>query len=265
MKKNKFLTKKKIIGYLVILLILAWSLIFFYRIELSKVSWELFHAEKIALLLNPRDPKLTFSVGNYYFQGKAYDVRRAQTFYEKTLVLDGRHPGAHYQLARVYFIYGRFPKALEKINTEIVLYPDYKRSYYIRGLIYGYMGRFDEAANDFEEFLRFKPESWAGHNDLAWIYFQMGDYGKVAEVTESGLKYSPDNVWLLNSRGVALLNLGEKEEAKKIFEKALEQAEKMRPEDWGRAYPGNNPDIYPQGLQSMRESIRRNLELLNKK
>ena len=35
-------------------------------------------------------------------------------------------------------------------------------------------------------------------------------------------------------------------------------------EEWGKAYPGNNPEEYERGLKTMRATIRANLELVNK-
>ena len=123
-------------------------------------------------------------------------------------MLDPRLEISHYQLARIYFINSNFSSALAEINTEISLFPDFKRSYYVRGLIYGYTNKLDKAVDDFKIFLEWKSESWAGHNDLAWVYFMKGDYKNSAATARDGLRYNPGNVWLNNSLGVALLNDG---------------------------------------------------------
>lgn len=235
---------------------------FLFRNEIGNFFWTRFHAPGLAAWLAPRDPGLHFAMGNYYFEGKKYNLTLAKQKFLRVIELDERFPGAHYQLSRVYFIENHLPDALNEINKELAYTPDVKRSYYIRGLVYGYMGMLDNAAQDFETFLRWKPESWAGHNDLAWIYFRMGEYEKALAVSETGLRFNPDNVWLLNSQGVSLMNLGRKTEAKEAFENALAQAEKMGPLAWGRAYPGNNPALYGEGIRAMQQSIQKNLELL---
>ena len=255
LQNNKILI---VLSFFLIASVLLWS----FREPASYLVWEKLRSEKIALALNAADPGLQFAIGDYYFGRGAYDVTQAKKYFQATIALDERYPRAHYQLSRTYFIRGNLNQALKEIDRELELYPDFKRSYYIRGLTYGYRKELEKAAADFEEFLKWKPESWAGHNDLAWIYFQMGDYEKVLRTTEEGLQYTPLNAWLLNSQGVALLNLGRKEEARLAFEKALPIAMSMTVADWGRSYPGNNPEIYPQGLASMRESIKKNLELL---
>jgi tetratricopeptide (TPR) repeat protein len=233
------------------------------RASLGWLVWDMTHAASLATALNTTDAGLYFTIGNSYFgEGRTYDVERAKVFFLRAQKLDDRYPSVHYQLARVYFIEGSFSPALREINRELELYPDFKRSYYVRALIYGYMRLFELAAADFQEFLLFKPESWAAHNDLAWIYFQMGAYDKALTTVEEGLVDSPQNMWLLNSRGVALLNLGRKEEARKSLRLALAIVNITTPEQWGRSYPGNNPNIYGQGLGAMRTSIEKNLALL---
>lgn len=50
-------------------------------------------------------------------------------------------------------------------------------------------------------------------------------------------------------------------EAGPIFEKALQEAQKLTREDWVRAYPGNDSRIARQGLTSMIASLEYNLSL----
>ena len=208
-------------------------------------------------------PKLLFSAGNYYFGGGAYDIQQAERYFHAALILNPMLEGPHYQLARIHFIRSDFSRAEVEINKELELHPDFRRSYYVRGLVYGYSGRLEESEADFKTFLEWKPESWAGHNDLAWIYFQEGKYEEARDAARAGLKIAPDNPWLLNSLGVALLNTDDKRGAKKAFTKALSLLDSMAEADWGAAYPGNNPNIYDEGFLKMKESIQENLELLD--
>ena len=202
-----------------------------------------------------------FNKGNYYFSAEAYDLDKAQNRYEWALKIYPQAQGPHYQLSRIYFLKGDFNYALDEINIEIKNFPDFKRSYYVRGLINGYAKNFPQATSDFEEFLKWDTGSWAAHNDLAWIYFQTGDYKNAEKISRAGLEQNPDNPWLLNSLGTTLLNLGRKSEAKKALESALKQTEKLTPADWQKAYPGNNPAIAKEALRKMVDSIEFNLNL----
>jgi tetratricopeptide (TPR) repeat protein len=203
-----------------------------------------------------------FSLGNYTFGGGAYNISTARISFSVSSILNPNLHGAHYQLARIHFIKGDFSRALDEINKELLAYPDFKRSYYVRGLIYGYMGKYIEAAADFNEFLLWKPNSWAGYNDLAWVYFSSGKYEASRAASLAGLKVDSDNPWLLNSLGVSLLNLGDKKGARESFTKSSQALSSMSSDDWGKAYPGNDPKIYDQGFDQMRLSIKENMGLL---
>lgn len=202
-----------------------------------------------------------FNKGNYYFSSQEYDLEKAQSQYEWALKIYPQAQGPHYQLSRIYFLKGDFSRATEEINIEIKNFPNFKRSYYVRGLINGYAKNFPEAISDFKEFLKWDGQSWAAHNDLAWIYFQTGDYKNAEKISREGLRWSPDNPWLLNSLGTALLNLDKKQEAKAAFELALSEAQKLTVSDWQKAYPGNNPAISAEALKRMIDTIKSNTEL----
>lgn len=209
-----------------------------------------------------RDPNLMYSLGEYYFGSGTYDLEKAKSYFEKSINLDEKLPLAHYQLSRVYFITGDQAKALTEINKEIKYNPDFMRSYYIRGLVHGYSGQLQYAVDDFKTFLAWKPTSWAGHNDLAWVYFQQGDFENAYITAMTGIKHSPDNPWLLNTVGISLKNLGQPELAKGAFEKALTKINTLSPEEWGKAYPGNDPAFYDKGFSNMKKTVENNLSLL---
>jgi tetratricopeptide (TPR) repeat protein len=243
--------------------VLGIVFLFIYRNSVASIIWNNFHAESVATLLNSNDSELFFDIGNYYFGGGAYNLSKSEEYYKKALSLNDSLKSLHYQMARLYFIKNELSRARHEINKELELYPDFKRSYYVRGLINGYDNKLEDAESDFVEFLKWKKDSWAGYNDLAWVYFRTGDYKKVLITADSGLKYYPDSVWLLNSKGVALVNLGQKNEARDVLTKALYIAENMDASEWGSAYPGNNPEIYGDGLEAVRESIKRNIDLIS--
>lgn len=238
------------------------STVFFYHNKIGFILWNEFRFDNLSALLNNKDAKLHFDIGNYYFGGGAYDTKKAEKYFKKTLEIDPMFQGAHYQLARIYFVQSNFTDALFEINKEIELHPDFKRSYYVRGLINGYGRLLADAESDFKEFLAWKPDSWAGHNDLAWVYFQEGKYKEARGTVLEALKTSPQNVWLLNSLGVSLLNMGDRKGAEETLTMALKISESMTQNDWGSAYPGNDPTIYNTGFTKMKESIKTNLKLL---
>ena len=208
------------------------------------------------------DPKLEMQTGNYYFNGGAYDLEKAEEAFKRALQAEPKILWGHYQLARVYFVKGKKDKALEEINKELEANPANLRSLYVRGLIYGYMPDLPRAEADFERFVRWAPKEWAGYNDLAWILAKEGKYSDAEKAAEEGIKEAiggGQNAWLWNSLGVAQLNLKKYNDAEKSFRKALELARNMTENEWARAYPGNNPKGSSGGLRSFKAAVEANL------
>ncbi|MBI2639450.1 MAG: tetratricopeptide repeat protein [Candidatus Sungbacteria bacterium] len=239
----------------------------FSRDALARFVWQKYRLPAVASFLMRHDAQLSVELGNYYFNSYrdgVYDLERAEKYFERALAIDPNVENAWYQLARIDFLRGEFTSARGKINKQLELHGDsIMASYYARGLINGYSGHFKEAEKDFLKFLSWKKESWAAHNDLAWVYFSQGEYKKAEEVAREGLAFNGNNVWLLNSLGVSLLNLGKKAEAREIFLRAREAAALLTDVDWGRAYPGNDPRSAAPGLAGMKKAIDANLKLLN--
>jgi len=223
------------------------------------------------IYLMPSLSRYFLSRGNYYFNGGAYDLPKAEQFYRWALAIYDNTPLAHSKLANVLFIQGKPKEALVHIDKEIAKNPDFGRAYYLRGLIYGFTKNLDEAERDFKTILELQESSnkaqnlgeggWAVYNDLAWIQFQKGNYADVEKTAREGLTQYPDNPWLLNDLGLALLNLGKKGEAKAVFEKALVQAEKFTTQDVIKAYPGNDPAQASDRRLSIITNIRFNKTL----
>lgn len=173
----------------------------------------------------------------------------------------------NYQLSRINFIKGDYQRALFFVDQELELHPSNCRSHYIRGLTYGYIERLEEAISDFLIFNKCFPDTWAGVNDISWFYFRKGDIDKAITTIEASISKNNNALspWLQNTYGVALMNKKRYGEAEQAFRMALYIANNMKEEDWGKAYPGNNPIIYGEGLESMRTTIENNITLLLQK
>lgn len=211
-------------------------------------------------------PGLHFWAGNMFFGEKPslYNVEIAQRlfFFSAYPLIIEAPEFAHYQLSRTYFITGQFDLAVEEAKKELELYPDNKRTYYILGLTYGYMNREQEAIVAFSSFIDANPSSWAARNDKAWLQFRIGDVDGALSTIEPVSEIR--NPWIQNTKGTLLLNSGRLEEAEEAFMLAAEIVEAMTEEEWGMAYPGNDPRIYATGLSAMRTSIADNLSLVAK-
>lgn len=229
---------------------------------LAQYAWTKYRNADMAIFLT-NDARLAMQIGNYYFNGGAYDLEKAEKAFQKAALIEPKILWGHYQLARIYFVKRDFSGAVEEINKELKYNPENLRSLYIRGLIYGFSGRHASAEEDFRRFVQWAPKEWAGYNDLAWILSSRGKYKEAKEVilkSFEGVSGGDKNPWLWNSLGVAQLNLKENLGAEKSFEKAQTLAEKLTPQEWVRAYPGNNPVEAEEGLASFLEAVKTNLE-----
>jgi len=216
-----------------------------------------------------------FKRGEYYFNHSedshdVYDLTKARYYYELAV---NRQPDGHalawYQLGRIDFLEGKFDPAIEKFNNQIKYFGDKVPSvYYMIGLTYGYKARaygdpedWKKAEEGFSKFLEFMPSSPWARTDLTWLYFAQGKYEDMKPVLEEGLKYEPNSPWLHNMYGLALLNTGSPQEAVNHFRHALILASKLTVEDWGRAYPGNHPQFWQEGLDSFLRAINENIRI----
>jgi tetratricopeptide (TPR) repeat protein len=230
--------------------------------DLGRFAWQRFHFAYAATFFSPSNAALHEEMGNYYFSTAHYDIKAARSHFERAVALNPAVPLSHYQLGRINFIEGRHARALYELNAQLALDPQFMRAYYMLGLVHAYSGDTQAAARDFKAFLAWKPTSWAANNDLAWVYFTDGQYAKALAQADNGLQYNEGNVWLLTMRGVALLNLGRKAEAKVSLTSALAGVQKMTAADWSTAYPGNDPSIAEEGLREMKQAIEKNLALV---
>ncbi len=208
------------------------------------------------------------SLGNHFFGGnqKLYNINIAEYIYKDALHYDNINntpsPYAHHQLSRVYFVKGELVRALEEINQELYYYPDHYKSHYIKGLILGFMNREKEGVEEFSLFLKTQPNSWAAHNDKAWLQWRDGDTGgALATIREVGKGYTT-NPWIANTFGVMLYNNKQYKEALVVLNRGKVLADRMTLSDWNKGYPGNDPRIYAQGLEEMRASFNKNIELV---
>jgi|SRR3989344_3669993 len=201
--------------------------------------------------------------GNYYFNGGAYDLEKAEAAFQRAVRIEPGILWGHYQLARIYFVKGDSVKAIEEINKELKANPENLRALYVRGLIYGFGKNFASAEEDFRRFTQWAPKEWAGHNDLAWILAKEEKYAEAESAIKKAFREIPGgdkNPWLWNSLGVAELNLKKNKEARLSFEKAKQLLGVMTLAEWSRAYPGNDPAAAEGGWRAFLGAVEENLQ-----
>lgn len=220
-----------------------------------------------------------FMLGMYYFNQDEdpegpYDLVLAREYFEDAIREDGLdgtfdNKWVWYQLGRIDFLEGKFNSAIYKFNKQVEYFGDDPHNvHYMLGLTYGFKAQATDDPKDWENaeagFVRF-IEIAPGYPwplvDLSWVYFSQGKYEAMVALLEPEVEHFADNAWIQNMYGLALLNVGRREEAHTYFERALTLAEQLTIQDWGDSYPGNDPKTWQSGLDQMRAAIRKNLEL----
>ncbi|KKW25013.1 MAG: hypothetical protein UY74_C0001G0013 [Candidatus Kaiserbacteria bacterium GW2011_GWC2_52_8b] len=193
-----------------------------------------------------------------------YDIDRAEYYYEELEKIDPTYPYLYHQRARIEFLRGHFIIALSYINKEIETRgADEPNTYYVRGLIEGYMGRYKQAAEDYATYLKSDPYNWAALNDYAWVLLKAGRPDKALEVISRGpAGHQIQNAWLLNSKAIALYELGRMPEALEAAKQALTMVGNVKEKNWLTAYPGNDPKIAGEGIAALKRSIETNMKAI---
>ena len=193
-----------------------------------------------------------------------YDIKRAERYFEKALVLNPKLPYLQHQLARIAFLRGDFATALSRINLELEGNPNPSpSSYYVRGLIEGYIGKYTDAVKDYEVYVKSDPTNWAATNDLAWVLLKANRPKDALAAIDKILPLWPENPWLLNSKTTALFELGRLQEAREAATAASRAVMQITERDWLRAYPGNDPLIAAEGIQSFQSAVIQNMHSIS--
>jgi tetratricopeptide (TPR) repeat protein len=216
-----------------------------------------------------------FELGEYYFNQDAdpagpYNLQQAKKYYRKAVREDpDGHALAWYQLGRVYFIEGKFHSAIYNFEKQVEYFDNsVPNVHYMLGLTYGYRALetntqtdWQQAEDSFLLFIEQAPTSPWPRVDLAWVYFSQGKYDMMVPIIEEGLEHTPNQAWLLNSYGLALLNLQDNNAARAAFTKAIASYETLTVNDWAQAYSGNDPQHWNRNFKLFGETIEYNLEL----
>lgn len=209
-------------------------------------------------------PEPAYALAEKHFDAahaELYNIDRAAELYREVLRRDPSFPYAHHQLARIAFLKGDFTTALERITIEINRPngPASPSSYYIRALIEGFAGKYAASAEDYRRYLQHDPSNWAATNDLAWVLLKDARWEDTIAAIDPVLRLWPTNPWLLNSKAIALYELGRYEEALNAALQAHEHLDQVTNEVWSMAYPGNDPLIAPEGVATFRTAVIENM------
>lgn len=259
------------IYYLIVLLLLLLValLVFLERQTLGVWWWDTTKTLPEVVLFITQDPYLGVQMAEYYFDSPqdngSYDLDTARRLYQTVIAMDKTFVSPWYQLARIAFLHSEYEQSLQYINTYQALAEDPRpHSLYLEGLVLGFAGDIEASLRTLQAYYTYDSTSWYIHNNLAWTHFKLGNFTAMDEITDAGLEYYPHNPWLLMNKALSQHNLGNHKQALYFLEASDTYARSLKPEDWSRTYPGNNPAIAPIGLAEFRSILEANRKLIHK-
>jgi tetratricopeptide (TPR) repeat protein len=208
-----------------------------------------------------------YSYGEHHFSsksGNAYDVNKAQYFFEIAARENPEDPYAYHELARIAFLrsdYGNarslITKAIDVANGNPI-----PSSYYVKGLIEGFSLDYDAAIADYKKYITYDPTNWAATNDLAWVLLKAHRPKEAIQAIDKVLPYWPENPWLLNNKATALQEVGKIADALVAIRSADAAVGNISQQDWLKAYPGNDPRVAREGVEALKTSIAENMHTI---
>jgi tetratricopeptide (TPR) repeat protein len=133
---------------------------------------------------------------------------------------------AHYTLGVLFWQKGDFDKAIAELQEAIRNQPSYAEAYYTLGTVLKQQGKLPEAAAALREAIRLQPDFAGAHTTLAAVLRQLGDAQGAAEEAKAGAKIAASTNNLQAARfstnsGKRLLAAGDVDGAMAQFRSAL--------------------------------------------
>lgn len=177
----------------------------------------------------------------------------ALKYLQRTLELDPEHSAAYNLMGLIYFEEGNLSQAIGYYQKALELNPQLAEAYYGLGRAYEELGQRDKALEAYQQSYQLKPTSeaafsWAkslylskrldealvvinkalasaptaqGYNLQGVILNHLGRYQEAVRSFEQALKLYPEDEVATVNLGVALVNCGQKDRARKLFEEIL--------------------------------------------
>lgn len=177
-----------------------------------------------ALAENNLEPRYYYFYGNVLWE--MGNLNGALERFRQALKVGGENPNVYFQMAGVYHD-ERDDKEEEMLKKVIEIYPEHDEVYGRLGQFYERRGgySYSEAIDAYTKQLERSP---SGYYFVArgLLYFQLGNNEKSMEDYQSALEVNDNNAYANYNMGRIHLAQGNLEEAKLLFERAIEVAEK---------------------------------------
>ena len=133
----------------------------------------------------------------------------------------------YFEIRNCYSILHRMDEGIEFFRKEIDKDPYSIAAWMALGNCYVRLGNLEEAIEQFEYAVSIDPHFKKGYVDIATAYNELDRFKDTIDIVEEAIRYDAESALLLCLYGEAKAKLGEKEEAFKIFKKAMKIDENL--------------------------------------
>ncbi len=188
-----------------------------------------------ALDINPTDADAYRGLARAYESLELFN--EAEVTFKKAIKLKPDYWAGYNDLGVYYYRHGRFEEAIKEFQNVIRLTPDNSRGYNNIGGIYYMLERWEKAGEMFEQSFRLQ-QSYLVASNLGTLYFIEGKFTQAAEMYKTALEMNENDFLIWGNLASAYYWIpGERKNAQKYYQKAIELAEKQR------LINPNDPDI----------------------
>jgi tetratricopeptide (TPR) repeat protein len=193
--------------------------------------------------------------------------------FRRALALKPDHAEALYHRGRVRARQGKSQEAIADWSRTIALKPDHAEAYAARGEAAESLGRWDEAARDYLKVVELRPDWPEYHNNGAWLLAthpdpRRRDAGSALVLARRAVELEPDEGDYWNTMGVARYQAGDCRGAIAALEQAIALHGRTSYDEFFLAMArwrlGERPEarrLYDQAVQWMEKNRPRNEEL----
>ncbi len=146
-------------------------------------------------------------------------------FFERAIEIDPDFAAAHARLGTAYSNTGQIQKAHEHWRRAYELRDEVsepERLYILAHYHDDLLGDTRKGIEIYQQWIRTYPRDWTPYNNIALSYADLGEYEKALEHIVEAVRLAPDAAFPKANLGWAHLNLGRIEEARAVFEQAIE-------------------------------------------
>ncbi len=126
-------------------------------------------------------------------------------------------PNTHNNLGDMYGRHGDKQRALQEFQKAIEIKPNYGDAYHNLANTYMELGQVDKALENYQNALKYNPALWQSYQNIASIYFQEKKYDLALDNLQKAIQLNPQSLNLRLNLGIVYLLMGNKEQAKAVF------------------------------------------------